>query len=83
MGNYAVFYTTQAYVSEAQRHGIKNPAPDINGKQENYTASDRERWIRVGLCQSKDSRHMPAGDSKRTAGQGSFQALQTSLREHA
>jgi error-prone DNA polymerase len=51
MSNHGGFYTTQAYVSEAQRLGITILPPDVNASLERFFA--RGNAIRVGLGQVK------------------------------
>jgi error-prone DNA polymerase len=51
ISNYGGFYTTQAYISEAQRLGITVFPPDVNTSLDKFKARDRR--IRVGLCQIK------------------------------
>ncbi len=51
LSNYGGFYSTQAYISEAQRLGITIEGPDINNSSDRYWASGMS--IRVGLCQIK------------------------------
>jgi DNA polymerase III alpha subunit len=51
MSNYGGFYTTQAYISEAQRMGIAILGPDVN--ESGILFSSNGMNIRVGLCQIK------------------------------
>jgi error-prone DNA polymerase len=51
LSNYGGFYSTQAYVSEAQRLGITVAPPDVNSAGERYRAHGTT--IQVGLCQIK------------------------------
>ncbi len=51
LSNYGGFYSTQAYISEAQRLGITIEGPDINSSDDRYRAVGM--IIRVGLCQIK------------------------------
>ncbi|MGA1826146.1 MAG: DNA polymerase III subunit alpha [bacterium] len=51
LSNYGGFYSTQAYISEARRMGLKILLPDVNESKLRYSAHDRA--IRVGLCQIK------------------------------
>ncbi|MBD3315126.1 MAG: DNA polymerase III subunit alpha, partial [Chitinivibrionales bacterium] len=51
IGNYGGFYTTQAYIGEAQRLGIKVYPPDVNKSRRTYVA--RGGAMRVGLRQIK------------------------------
>ncbi|MFW5775384.1 MAG: OB-fold nucleic acid binding domain-containing protein, partial [Chitinivibrionales bacterium] len=51
LSNYGGFYSTQAYISEAQRLGITVEGPDINHSEDRYRAQGMTIW--VGLCQIK------------------------------
>ncbi|MBN1761265.1 MAG: hypothetical protein JW863_23270, partial [Chitinispirillaceae bacterium] len=51
LSNYGGFYTTQAYISEAMRMGLKILPPDVNKSTVAYTAAGRT--IRVGFRQIK------------------------------
>jgi DNA polymerase-3 subunit alpha/error-prone DNA polymerase len=49
MSNYGGYYITQAYISEAQRLGLRILPPDVNESNEKYAGAGKN--IRVGLCQ--------------------------------
>jgi DNA polymerase-3 subunit alpha/error-prone DNA polymerase len=51
MSNYGGFYSTQAYVSEAQRSGITIYRPDVNRSEDKF--EQKGSVIYVGLCQIK------------------------------
>ena len=51
LSNYGGFYTTQAYISEAQRLGITIFPPDVNKSEKRFTAF--RRTIQIGLGQIK------------------------------
>ncbi len=51
LSNYGGFYTTQAYVSEAMRLGLKVIPPDVNKSAIKWAADGLS--ITVGLCQIK------------------------------
>ena len=51
LSNYGGFYSTQAYISESQRMGLKIISPDVNRSGFRYHSCDNA--IIVGLCQIK------------------------------
>ncbi|HEX3019559.1 MAG TPA: DNA polymerase III subunit alpha, partial [Chitinispirillaceae bacterium] len=51
LSNYGGYYSTQAYISEAMRMGIKIIPPDVN--RSHYRYYSRENCIIVGFCQIK------------------------------
>jgi len=51
LSNYGGFYTTQAYISEAQRLGITVFTPDVNKSEKKFTAANHS--IQVGFGQIK------------------------------
>ena len=51
MSNYGGYYSTQAYVSEAQRMGVQVIPPDVNRSECRYYA--HRNTIVVGFCQIK------------------------------
>ncbi|KMQ52325.1 DNA polymerase III alpha subunit [Chitinispirillum alkaliphilum] len=55
LSNYGGYYSTQAYISEAMRLGIKVFPPDVNLSQINYRAAGNTLF--VGLCQIKGLTH--------------------------
>ncbi len=51
LSNYGGYYSTQAYISEAMRMGIRIIPPDVN--KSNYRYYSRKNCIIVGFCQIK------------------------------
>jgi DNA polymerase III alpha subunit len=51
MSNYGGFYSTQAYISEAQRSGITVYKPDVNRSEDKFVQKGSD--IYVGFCQIK------------------------------
>lgn len=51
LSNYGGYYSTQAYISESQRMGLKVISPDVN--QSEYRYYSRGDSIIVGFCQIK------------------------------
>jgi len=54
LSNQGGYYTTQAYLSEARRMGLRLLAPDVNESEYAYTGAGRA--VRVGLMQLKGVR---------------------------